>query len=360
MWRTTLLAALLVTAPARIAEAEGEAPRVLLLAPEDESAGLEVLRDALEAQLSEYDVAVEIVAVQRFPREFVAQVEAAREASRRAFSVVWLTRAERELFIFVADRRSEKIIVEALPGPAQSWESTCDALATVARSALRPWLAAGAGAPEAGRASPQAPRAEPVAPAAPAPPARESPPAAAPGKAQRPDLRAVVSAGYAPIALDLGGGRFAHGAELGIGIQIRRRLEVAASVLALGPVGLDVRGAELRYALVPVRLSVAGALAAGRFDLGCRLGAVAAFSRVEGIPPAEAAEDTGVAAIGFSPSLFARLRVAPWLAVHLEVGADLFGRDREYEWDGEVVFRTRRVQPRLAVGLALFAPTGPG
>jgi hypothetical protein len=344
-----LSAAALLCARAGAAE---ERPRVVLLAERADAEKIAVLASALEAQLSDFGAAVETRQVEHLSNELPQQVKIARAEAGGALSVVWLANAGGEFFIFVADRSSEKILVQSLPRSSEGWESACDAIATLVRSALRPWLTAD----PAAEAPPL--RAEPPArpPLVPAPAPAPAPTAPSPKTPRVSAIRAVVTAGYAVALVDPGRGEVAHSAALGLGALLGAHLEIDLSLRAFSALPLDVPDADLRFVRLPIALSATGLMAFGRVSIGLGLGLVVDVTRVRGIPPSQEADGTAFTNVGIAPVVVARVRLVDWLAAYASVGADIFFRERRYRWDGETVLVYRRAQPGASIGLALLLP----
>lgn len=343
------LAAAAPAGPARASDGPGR-PRVVLLAESGQEAEVGALASALEAHLSDFGASIEQRRVEPLPAGLPLQVRVARAQGGGALSVVWLARAGEEFFIFVADGKSEKILVQTLPRSSEGWDSTCDAIATLVRSALRPWLVDGPPEPAPGPPPPQA--------AGPAPPGAGAAPGPGPGSppAKRPPVRALVAAAYAPQAVDLPRGRFGHGVAIAFGALVGAHFECGLSAVPFFPVSLGVPDADLRFHRARFELSAAGLAALGPVTLGLGLGAVVDVSAVRGVPPAQAGDDLTLANAGVSPRGLVRVRLAAWLGAYAALGVDVFWKERAYAWDGEIIFLSRRAQPRGELGLALLLP----
>jgi len=328
-----------------------ERATLVIMSSDADASAMEELRSTVEAYLSDLDVGVRLLVEPRLPRTLADQLGAARAASvaEGSVPVVWVEEGTKELLIFVSDRGSQRVMVQALPHGAEGWEADCDAIAVIVRSVLKPWLDGEQPPDEAAPASP------PEAEAATSVAAPEG--GAGDGERRREGgvARAVVAAGYSPALLD-GDRAWVHGAALAVGVLVGRHIEIDLALHALQTFDMGVRGADLRLARWPVALSATGLIPIGRFEAGVRAGLLIDTTAVRGIPGETAPDDTTIIQPGLAASLFARLRLSDWLAAWVDGGVDVIRGARDYLWDDRPVLSYARVQPRFALGLAVLLP----
>lgn len=255
-----------------------------------------------------------------------------------ALSVAWLE-DERRTFRYLTPGLAAEPRTRAIPGDEEPWVSRCEVMATVLHADVEQRLVELDAAPP--------PRAEPP------PPAEEEP---------RPPVLFVAAAGYAPVLMAAPRGPFLQGVSLQAGAQRGRRLPFQPGFRA----GLDwtesralgAPGSEAYLARVAFRVEATGVFPVGIVDLGGHLGAVLELTEVRGLE--YPVEDTRAEGPRFWPGASAaflvRVRVTPWLAPYLLLGADVFFKATEWRLEDPALLLLRRdpVVPRGTVGLTLL------
>ena len=336
-----LCACAIALATTSIRAQETDPAPLILLTATDDADRMEQLASALDAYLSDLEVAVATTARDELPAPGPDQAETARAvaAEHRALAVVWVDGASSELFLFLSRRGAEVVVVHDLPPAEASWDEQCDAIASMIRSGIVSWLGDASAAPA------EEPPDEPAA--------IEVAPPATPGREPEEKLRLMASAGYA-LDVQNTGGTALNGGALGIGVLVLRHLEVGFSARFVERARLDVREAEIHLRRMPLRAHVAGSLGFGRFDTVLEAGVVLDVTRLSGAAADKAPDDTSRVFVGFSPALGARFRIADWIAVHAVVGLDLFSSNYEYLWDDSPVLDYGAVQPWISAGLTVL------
>jgi hypothetical protein len=334
---------------------------VLLLTSADTKEEMGELKSALGAYLSDLEAVVELRAIDSIPSDLQGQIKLARKTAlseSEILSVIWLETSGDEFFVFISDSASERVLIQTMPSNSEGWEAECDAIATLVRSALSPWLAdhsmtkeespslppmpgeTPASLPHTGTEKPP----EPIEPAAPIAPPEKNP------------VQLVVLAAYAPISSSNFDGPLTHGAELGIGMLFNKYIEVDISINVGHIAKIDISNADIHLVRWPINLSLLGILPVNRFEFGLRLGLVVDPTTVQGIVKSEAPDNTDMVHVGFAPSLFARFHMIPLLAIWVGGGAYFFAGEIHYAWNSEKVFTYGEIQPQFSTGLALTVP----
>lgn len=324
---------------------------MLIMALAGQAAEASTLASSVSAYLSDLDARVEVRTVSELSPAFTDQVARARGIAGKepdVLAVIWVERTADELFIFVSDRASEKVLVQTLPRGPDGWDASCDAIATLVRSALSPWLAEEAPAAEPPPASGAAPQ-----PAAPAPPAAAEP---SPTAESPLSLALIISAAYAPCALDPERGVVSHAAAIGLGLAVGRHFEAGVRGLIAGSTELDVAGEDIRLSRIPFGVSATGLLPLGPVELGLDVAFLVDTVRILGIARSTAPDDTDDTRFGLGAALVLRGRVLDWLALWMRVGTDFFFFDTNYVWNGEERLTYAAFQPGGAAGVAFLLP----
>ncbi|MCP4680437.1 MAG: hypothetical protein GY854_34125 [Deltaproteobacteria bacterium] len=291
----------------------------------------------MAAHLSDLDASVELKVVSDMPSGVPAQVQTAREATTpdQVIAAVWIETTNDEFYIYVSDRGSERILLQTLPHSPDGWDAECDAIATLVRSALTPWLAA-----EASDEPEPVPAESPESERPPKTPTQDTPES---------PVRMIVAAGYSITGLSFEKGPLLSSGRLSMGARLLRRLEIDLTVLISEPADMKTEG--IRLIRTPVELGALAIWPVDRFDLGVRAGLALDFTHVRGIDISKAPDDTDSVNVGFTPSFVFRYYTLNWLALWMDVGIYIFKRNKHYAWNDEPVLTYGRVQPRLTAGL---------
>ncbi len=324
-------------------EHESDSDFIVIIAPLEAQKEIDPLRSSLVAHLSDLNTQVELQIVNAMPMSVPEQVKAARQATEpdHILAAVWIEKTNDELYIFVSDRGSERILLQTLPHSPDGWDADCDAIATLVRSALVPWLE------EKPATTPSTPQ---VVEGPPQPVSSSS--VSARDKPTESPVRMGIVFGYALSAQKRAFGPPVHGARLGLSLRPIEYLEIDVSVIPLQPTEMDTRDADIRLIRIPVELGVTGLWPWEPIELGVRVGLVADFTHVRGIDTSESPDETDIVNIGFVPSVLFRYLPLEWLALWVDAGIYLFGRNRQYAWNDETVSTYGKAQLRLTLGVA--------
>jgi len=347
-----------------------EAGTVVLLFPKPKTDAHETLRATIEAHLSDLDPSVIAQESPDIPATMPEQIELARRVTRSAddvMSVIWLAMSAEELFIFVTDSGSERVMVQTLPRADQNWAASCDSIATVVRSALTPWLEESETEEIASRAPPAAMEADPtphsVAVMSVRPNEKEeqppAPPALPPPSEGPVDSRSRVhiqlSAGYSPVSSDGWRGPVTHAGSIGFGVQFLKYIRIVTTI-SLGHSAVleasSTRDGSMSVERWPSLLLLNGALPLGnRFEIGLGAGLVVDPTVVRGVPADEPKDSTNRVDFGGIASLPVRFFFASSFALELGLGAFFFGGSRDYYWAGERALSIGAFEPWTSLSL---------
>lgn len=300
---------------------------VLILAPADEarSATYIDLQLAVWAHLSARPVTVVIHGI-----EEPIDGEVARRVvdETGALSAAWLS-DEGRTFCFLTPGLDPRPRVRAVPGDEEPWISRCEVMATVLHADVEQRLVE----------LDEAPTPTPV---------EEKP--------SGPAIRFVAGVGYAPALMSAPGGPFLQGFSIGAGAQIGRHVGFRAGVDLVQSWSLGIPDSDAWLARMPIRLEATFVVPVGRFDLGGNLGSVVEITEVRDLDyePADERAKVPQVAAGLSGALHARVRILPWLAPFLLVGADLYFADLEWMLSPDVLLRRDPIVLRLTVGVSFL------
>ena len=335
------------------AAGEQEPLRVLVVLVPTDGEAAESLARALAAHLSGYAIRIEPHPIERLPAARSDQLELARRVAAQedgARGVIWLDATRASLILLPAPRDPLGAAVVRAAPQGDLGGLHADALSTIARSALTPWLAPAGPAPAAEAPVPDeaepAPRfVPPEAPPGPKEPAAKRPPP------RRSRVALLARAGYG-FSISGNDRDPQHGARFAAGVRLGRHLDLEAGVDALAPIPTAAGGesdAELHR--LPARLAATGRLSIGRVDLGLRVGLVVDFTRIEGIRASTLASDPDRVVPGLFTAAVAELRIVRFLSLFAEGGLDLFARGYDYTLADVTVLRYRPVQPLFSAGV---------
>lgn len=334
---------LAVLVPVTVAHSQSDEPppqhEVLLVATGDVDADepLQELALAIEAHLSAFPIAVELLAEEIAVAESEATWALARE--RDALSVAWLSE-DRSTFFILTPALDTQPRSRPVPDTGGGWASRCEVMGAMLASELEPLIAAGVlDTPPQPEEEEEVPEEEEVVePALP-----------------RPPTRGVLYIGYLPTWL-AGGDQYLNGVAVGGGLRPWTALEITVELDSIQPADLGLEDNDGRLVRVPLRLSAYGMFPMGwsRVDLGLVGALVAELWQVAWLGYDTRDEDA--TRIHFDPglSLAVRLRLwpLPWLAPFMDAGVDFFYMPNRYRIGGETILQRDALQPRLVVGVA--------
>ena len=300
---------------------------MVILAPADEARGAAYidLQLAVWAHLSARPVTVIIRGL-----EEPLDGEVARRVvdETGALSVAWLS-DEGRTFRFLTPGLDPRPRTRVIPGDEEPWISRCEVMATVLHADVEQRLVE----------LDDAPTPTPV---------EEEP--------SGPQVWFVAGVGYAPALMSAPGGPFLQGLGIGAGAQIGRHFGFRAGVDLVQSRALGVPDSNAWLARMPIRLEATGVVPAGRFDLGLNLGGVVEITEVRDLDyePADERAKVPQVAAGLSGALHARVRVLPWFAPFLLVGADFYFANLEWMLSPDVLLRRDPIVLRLTVGVSFL------
>ena len=233
-----------------------EQPSVVLLAPADSQQDFATLLTAISAQLSDFEVELRMGESEPLPEAAEDQAVLARDfaAEQGALVVVWLTPDTAQVCLFVDDGGEGLVQQRQIPEESDDWEELCDAIASMLRSMLVPWL--DEIVPESEPPTTEA-AVETRADTEPDSAVRDADPVPAPQREVLVLLGARV--GYEPVVMSQED-RYLNGAYVGLGLCLGRYLGFDAGLAVFQIARVSIDGQDLRLTRWPVRLAASGRL----------------------------------------------------------------------------------------------------
>jgi hypothetical protein len=251
----------------RLAAADDEQPRVVLIGSLELSEETGALIRAVEGQLSDLPVEFAVEWVDQIPENLSAEVDEAREITRRteALAVVWcdLSRAD-EVYLYLSDADQTRILVRRLDSGETGVR--LESLAVIVRSVVDAMLRGG----EIGVEVPPAEEERtPVPYQAPAPVETwaDEPPA---GSGPEGNERAVLfglQVGYAASAHS-SNRPVAHGVDLRLSVNARVGLEAYLGYAVRQPIAVTARDVSIDIRTHPAHIGAGWSFDLGRFGVG--------------------------------------------------------------------------------------------
>jgi hypothetical protein len=335
----------LIAAPASADPAE-EPPVVVLLSPTESERDSSTLKAAVSAQLSDFDVDVRIGESDPLPASAADQADIARRTAseQEALAVVWIGADADQIQVFVDDGEDGTVLQRPIPSEGDDWEELSDAIASMVRSMLVPWL----DEPEPAGETPDA---ESTAEEA----SDTVDPAAESLDTPSHQLLVLLGArvGYEPVVMSQED-RYLNGAYVGLGLCLGRYLGFDAGLALLQVARVRIDGEDIRLTRWPVRIAASGRLPIRRAVLGLRLAFVVNATRVHGIPSEETTDDTDLDYLGLGPSIFVGFGATEWLELGIDGGVDFYFDSNDYVYRDQVMFTFAPVQPRFFAGAVFY------
>lgn len=333
-----------------------QAKRVLVITSEAELEQMSSLVSVLSVHFQDLDTEVVLEVVDYPPRDVFEQVSAIKALvqSRGAFSALWVERNKEELFLFVADKTTQKVFLQTFQGSDEGWEAECDTIAALARSALVGWLSVESEQTvEKGSVS-KAPskalekeRAVVTAPAVVVEKEIEK------KKEDAKPLSFLVATGYNPKLIHHSE-PVSHNIHFGIGAVLKERAVVGVAANSGPALKLKVREYNIHFWHMSVYIKSGPVLLiTPRVELGLLCAFVLDISRlVQDAPNFHDKVNLVHPGLGFYGK--ARIQLLPHFSAFLEFGTDFF--IKHYSWgEEEVMFRYNVLQPSLVLGFELNA-----
>ncbi len=302
--------------------------RAVILSPPSETQRIGVLKDAVTSQLS--DLGVEVLVQTLEDREVISQdllgVAERHRKESRAVAVIWV--GEGGVHVLAGDEEQSNHVSRSLPTGDGDWETQCDAIASVIRSVLSPWLASH-GAPAILERGP-----DPEAP---------SQVLSMPAR-----FHAIGVAGaYAPMIMSRRQ-PWLHGGWLGLDVRWLEyfRMSVGGAIVPV------LRRRSYGLQRIPLRVEAEGRWALGPWSLGAALSYVLDIARVRG---SDLGGDANRFYHGLGVVAVMAHRPISWMELRIVGGMDLYQAANRYvDQDGETIFQYGPVQGRLGFGLVFW------
>ncbi|HUT77762.1 MAG TPA: hypothetical protein VM285_08760 [Polyangia bacterium] len=344
-----LATALIAAAPGREARADaakdtgGDRTVVMIAERHDEAASGTVVR-AVQAQLSDVSVALQVSWTDSLGRDLPAQIAAAEALAREsnAVAVFWcdLTRADR-IYLYFAAPRGGRVLVRELEGSGAGGRA--EALAIIVRNSVEAVLAGG----EIGEIVPSRPeRGESVAPS--------PPPEAAP---EAGDGRLAMAVSYQPDVVSVAD-PVIHAAALALYVKLIDGISLTAGYALSAPLEAEVRGVLLELGRHPAWIGCRGSWRAGRLRVAAELDFQLDFT-TEKVRTLAQGVTVSSGGLEVQPSIVPSLRSGVSLVRRVELffaaGADIALHRTRYVIDTaggpEEILSTWPVRPRFLAGL---------
>ena len=323
--------------------AKDESGVVVMLAERRDTAAAEVVIRAVQAQLSDVSVALQVIWVDALAPDLPSQIAKAEEVARgsAAVAVIWcdLARADR-IYLYFAAPSGGRVLVRELAGSGTG--GMAEALAIIVRSSVEAVLAGG----EIGTVVPPKPKEEERD--------RRLPPAVAKAKDEG---RLDVTAAY---ELDVvsNSNPVVHAAAVALSLRLGDHFSLGVGYALSGLLEAETDGASLKLRRHPVWMGGSVFGRAGRARLGLDLAFQLDFvtertrATAAGVVPAKGGRE-------LEPSIVPLFRIAVTVIPHLELfvaaGADIALHRTRYlvdTPDGPVeLLTTWPVRPRVIAGL---------
>ncbi len=348
-------------------ELSGVSQTIMVISPDDNAQYLARLGEALEAHLSDFDIAVQSLAIPTLPPNFAGQVDLARQTSEasQALAVVWIDLNQGLVYVLTvqteADQqgaRAVQILDRPIPEMGADSSSDCDAIASVVRSVLTPLVNQNIEDPDLIERDAEREENKENAPTVmlDTEPVEEKPRPVAEERRLFP-VSLVLAGAYAPTMVTWAS-VVQQGGHINVGAIIGPYVELGAGIDLLSFIETKETGDGTELARWPLRFSLMGILPIGDLELGLRAALVLDFTRVEGVDNEEVQGDTERTSPAFSPSLVARYFLFRLIAVWVEVGLNIYGQAFDYTRNGQTLIYLNSIQPRGAAGLVLIVPLG--
>ncbi len=315
--------------------------KILIIAKQDGQKRMIELKSVLSAHLRDLDATMDLKVAEQSPQDIVEQVATVRKLvlTNKAFAAIWVARSNEELFLFVADKSSNKVFLRTFPTAENSWAVECDTIAATVRSALISWL--------------EIEPLEPQKTVENTKPKKEEPKAAVSKnktvKKHEP-VGFVVGASY-HLGIVHPEEPLFHGVHISLGILPLKNLEIDISARFFRPIRMSISEVDIYFRHIPLMVSTTWVWHLYPVDLGVRAGFVLDITYLEGRQVPNSRDDTSLLHPGFSPSLHFRFFLFEYLALFADVGADIFFKPYYYTWKGDSAFHYAPVQPRFSLGL---------
>jgi hypothetical protein len=325
------------------AAANGEGGVVVMLAERRDTAAAEVVIRAVQAQLSDVSVALEVVWIDGLAPDLPSQIAKAEKVAEgsAAVAVIWcdLARADR-IYLYFAAPSGGRVLVRELAGSGTG--GMAEALAIIVRSSVEAVLAGG----EIGTVVPRKPKDE----------GSDRRPPSAVAKAKD-EGRLAVTAAY-EFDVVSSSNPAVHAVAVALSLRLGDHLSLGVGYALSGLLEAETDGAFLKLRRHPVWIGGSAFGRVGRvrlgLDLAFQLDVVTERTRATaaGVVPAKGGHEV-------EPSIVPMFRVAVTVIPHLELfiaaGADIALHRTRYMVDtarGPVeVLTTWPVRPRGIAGL---------
>jgi hypothetical protein len=377
--------AVLLYIPEAAAERTSE-KRILVVTTAADTEMMVELRDVLSSHFEDLNVKVEL-SEPRLPHgDTLEQVFSVRELmqSKHAISAVWVDHPGERVFLMGANTGSRKVIMNFV-GSRDSWPVMCDTIAALVSSAVITWLEAPPGEPRQPAPvmlsrtaqTPWYPQTvstwrRPTQPTWSRPvwtgEAQSSKPSKVALNASDKKEPLELDRGDPKIRMDLFSGyhlgsvdpneSISHGVRVGVGLRIYDYMELSLSTRFISPLDLHNQSSYVVFRHLPIDLGIRWLWSYGRFDWGIQTSVVLDLTALE--PKNGPIYSTGSRRFhaGFSPSVVGRVHAHRFLALFVELGADIYFDSDVYKWEDEAVFNYGAVQPYFSLGFAVIM--GPG
>ena len=238
------------------------------------------------------------------------------------------------LHIVVFDKTAKTEFTKPLPQHRENWSQACDAISSMIRSALMPWLGEGSGDSSIDSVKSK----------------RERTP-----KEKKEELHLPLSAGAAYNLTSLNfDGAFAHGPLLSLAIAPIRYLELGLSISFFVKTKIVAPDSQtLFFSKLPLTFFAAGIVPIRSLDLGIKLACVVDFTDVEGIHSSLDPDNARLVRPGFSSTIFARYNFSKRFRVYVDFGTQVFKEPYRYYWSNNLIFVHEVLLLRTLIGFEL-------
>lgn len=312
--------------------------RAVILSGNDEVDQLEILRESVSSQLSDYGVEVSVVQVEMDESSvsdspgFGARIGEETGAG----VVIWL--GEGRVFVFARDKDTQNFLTRPWPTSGDSWALQCDAVASMIRAMISPWFE------------------EPTHDSGEIEVQQDENPLHTPETVEQ-DIktkkqiffRMGAGLGYAPKIMSTSE-PYLNGMQINLDFGLGEYIRLEAGVAFMQAARNGIYG----FYQVPIRIELEGRLPIRKWNIGLGFSYILNMTKVSGSADNGSATDASRNYSGIGTSAVVGYCPKPWFELQFKGGIELYQESNSYyDGSGNSVFNYPPLQGRFFLG-AIF------